>query len=36
MDDVLKDIQGDVPWCVLFVVIDETRVTVNIKLELWR
>jgi hypothetical protein len=40
MDDVMKDIHGDVPWCMLFVVdvvlIDETRVRVNIKLELWR
>jgi hypothetical protein len=40
MDDVMKDIQGDIPWCMLFVVdvvlIDEIRVRVNIKLELWR
>jgi hypothetical protein len=37
----MKDIQGDIPWCVLFadddvVLVDENRVGVNRKLELWR
>jgi hypothetical protein len=41
MDNVTKDIQGDIPWCVLFadvdvVLVDENRVGVNRKLELWR
>ena len=40
MDEVTKDIQGDIPWCMLFaddvVLVDETRVGVNRKLELWR
>jgi hypothetical protein len=35
-----KDIQGDIPWCMLFaddvVLIDENRIGVNQKLELWR
>jgi hypothetical protein len=39
MDGVTKDIQGDIPWCMLFdddvVIVDEARV-VNRKLELWR
>jgi hypothetical protein len=38
MDEVMKDIQRDVSWCMLFVVdvvlIDETMVRVNRKLEL--
>jgi hypothetical protein len=40
MDEVTRDIQGDIPWCMLFaddvVLVDESRVGVNIKLELWR
>jgi hypothetical protein len=40
MDEVTKDIQGDIPWCMLFaddvVLVDETRAGVNRKLELWR
>ncbi|KAG2568615.1 hypothetical protein PVAP13_7NG408425 [Panicum virgatum] len=40
MDEVTKDIQGDIPWCMLFaddvVLVDESRAGVNRKLELWR
>jgi Reverse transcriptase (RNA-dependent DNA polymerase) len=40
MDEITKDIQGDIPWCMLFaddvVLIDESRIRVNHKLELWR
>jgi hypothetical protein len=40
MDEVTRDIQGDIPWCMLFaddvVLIDESRAEVNRKLELWR
>jgi hypothetical protein len=40
MDEVTKDIQGDIPWCMLFaydvVLIDDSRAGVNRKLELWR
>jgi Reverse transcriptase (RNA-dependent DNA polymerase) len=40
MDEITKDIQGDIPWCMLFtddvVLIDEIRIRVNQKLELWR
>jgi hypothetical protein len=40
MDEVTRDIQGDIPWCMLFaddvVLVDESRVGVNMKLELWR
>jgi hypothetical protein len=39
MDEVTKDIQEDVPWCMLFaddlVLVDETRAGVNRKLEVW-
>jgi hypothetical protein len=40
MDEVTRDIQGDIPWCMLFVddvvLVDESRTLVNRKLELWR
>jgi hypothetical protein len=40
MDEVTRNIQGDVPWCMLFaddvVLVDESRAGVNRKLELWR
>jgi hypothetical protein len=40
MDEIIKDIQGDIPWYILFVddvlLIDESRIGVNQKLELWR
>ena len=40
MDEVTRDIQGEIPWCMLFaddvVLIDEGIAVVNRKLELWR
>ena len=40
MDEVTRDIQGDILWCTLFaddvVLVDESRTGVNQKLELWR
>ena len=40
MDEVTRDIQGYIPWCMLFaddvVLIDDSRTGVNRKLELWR
>jgi hypothetical protein len=40
MDEVTKDIQGGIPWCMLFaddvVLVDESRTEVDQKLELWR
>jgi Reverse transcriptase (RNA-dependent DNA polymerase) len=40
MNEITNDIQGDIPWCMLFVddvvLIDESRIGVNQKLELWR
>jgi Reverse transcriptase (RNA-dependent DNA polymerase) len=40
IDEITKNIQGDIPWCILFtddvVLIDESRIGVNQKLELWR
>jgi len=40
LDELTKGIQGEVPQCTLFVddsvLIDETRVGLNIKLEQWR
>jgi hypothetical protein len=40
MDKVTRDIQGDIPWCMLFaddvVLIDESRARLNRKIELWR
>jgi hypothetical protein len=38
IDEVTRDIQGDIPWCLLFtddvVLVDESREGVNKKLEL--
>jgi hypothetical protein len=40
MDEVTRDIQGCIPWCMLFVddvvLVDESRTGVDQKLELWR
>jgi hypothetical protein len=40
MDKVTRDIQGGIPWCMLFaddvVLVDESRAEVDQKLELWR
>jgi hypothetical protein len=40
MDEVTRNIKGDIPWCILFaddiVLVDESQVGVNRKLELWR
>jgi hypothetical protein len=40
MDEVIRDIQGGIPWCTLFaddvVLVDESRTGVDEKLELWR
>jgi hypothetical protein len=40
MDEVTRDIQGNIPWYMLFaddvVLVDETREGVNGKLELWK
>jgi len=40
MDEVTRDIQGDIPWCMVFaddvVLIEESRSGVSQKLELWR
>ena len=40
MDELNRAIQDEIPWCMLFaddiVLVDETRVGVNVKLELWR
>jgi hypothetical protein len=40
MDEVTRDIQGGIHWCMLFaddvVLVDESRTGVNQKLELWR
>jgi hypothetical protein len=39
MDEVTRDIQGGIPWCVLFaddvVLVDESKMGVDHKLELW-
>jgi hypothetical protein len=39
MDEVTRDIQGDIPWCILFtddvILVDESRAGVDQKLELW-
>jgi hypothetical protein len=40
MDEVTRDIQGGILWCILFVndvvLVDESRTGVDQKLELWR
>jgi hypothetical protein len=40
MDEVIRDMQEDIPWCMLFaddmVLVDESREGVNRKLELWK
>jgi hypothetical protein len=40
MDEVTRDIQGGIPWCMLFaddvILVDESRTRVDQKLELWR
>jgi hypothetical protein len=40
MDEVARDIQDGIPWCMLFaddvVLMDESRTGVDQKLELWR
>jgi hypothetical protein len=40
MDEVTRDIQCDIPWCMLFtydvISVDESRTGVDQKLELWR
>jgi Reverse transcriptase (RNA-dependent DNA polymerase) len=40
MNEITKDIKGDILWCMLFaddvVLIDESKIGVNQKLELWR
>jgi hypothetical protein len=40
MDKVTRDIQWDIPWCLLFaddvVLVDESRARVNRNLELWQ
>jgi len=40
VDELTKEIQDEVPWCMLFandiVLIDETREGLDTKLELWR
>ncbi|KAJ4774896.1 Craniofacial development protein 2 [Rhynchospora pubera] len=39
MDEITKDIQGEIPWCMLFaddvVLVDESKTEVDRKLELW-
>jgi hypothetical protein len=40
MDEVTRDIQGGIPWCMLFVddvvLVDGSRTEVDQKLKLWR
>jgi hypothetical protein len=40
IDEVTRDIQGGIPWCMLFaddvILVDESRMWVDQKLELWR
>ena len=39
MDELTRHMQDEVPWCMLFaddiVLVSETKVEVNVKLELW-
>jgi hypothetical protein len=40
IDEVTRDIQGGIPWCMLFaddaILVDESRTGIDQKLELWR
>ena len=40
MDEVTRDIQGDIPWFMLFaddvVLVDESRIGVDRNMEMWR
>jgi hypothetical protein len=40
MDEVIRDIQRGIPWCMLFaddvILVDESRTVVDQKLKLWR
>ena len=40
MDEVTRNIQGNISWCMLFaddvVLVDKSQAKVNVKLELWR
>jgi hypothetical protein len=40
MNDITKDIQGSIPWCMSFtdnvILVDESMTRVNQKLKLWR
>jgi hypothetical protein len=40
MDEVTRDIQGGIPWCILFIddviLVDDSSTGVDQKLELWR
>jgi hypothetical protein len=40
MDEVTRDIQGGISWCMLFaddvILVDESRTGVDQKLDLWR
>jgi hypothetical protein len=40
MDEVTRDIQGGIPWCMFFtnnvVLMDESRTWIDQKLKLWR
>jgi hypothetical protein len=40
MDEVTRDIQGGIPWCMLFtddvILVDESMTRIEQKLELWR
>ena len=38
--EVIRDIQGNIPWCMLFAddvtLVDESKAVVNSKLQMWR
>ena len=40
LDEIVRSIQEDVPWCILLsddiVLVDETKEGVNLKLERWK